>query len=501
MAVKWHVNGEGKPGKCVAPASRCPFGGDAPHFGTLREAEAAAEALIEREMTGFAGGSGDADDGVRDAFAPDSGFVVDAAGRFYRDNGEDVTSVCGADIAQWGASRDDFVDVIDGGGEYALNADAGSVDTVARINGGVVEGDFSADAMFGVRLDEVTGDAEIGGLNGLVEADGTVRKSRITVMSGDASVSRVNADSAIGRVTGGEVGVVADGGLVYFVSHGGRVDNVLSSGRVGAAQGGGVVNLVNGVGATVGLVGGDADGQGDGVVRRVSGGGRVEAVNGRGVVEIVGAGGTVGAVDGMGAVRCVSRGGRVEHLLGDATLDVNEGVVGFVGSPTAPADSTGGAVLADNRAGGRVECVRAGGVVDENLGEIDTVLCGGVVNGLRGGGEVGSLSGRVGYLGGPDAHVRNMGGGEDAWAEISLVRCSASVNEGDGARERPVVQFVGPYSRISFETSNAEEALASIGRVDRGALEAGLVDIRYGGRMGKNLLPLLMEREGVSVGE
>lgn len=246
---------------------------------------------------------------------------------------------------------------------------------------------------------------------------------------------------------------------------------------------------------------GDADGQGDGVVRRVSGGGRVEAVNGRGVVEIVGAGGTVGAVDGMGAVRCVSRGGRVEHLLGDATLDVNEGVVGFVGSPTAPADSTGGAVLADNRAGGRVGVLRAGGVVDENLGEIDTVLPGGVVNGLRGGGEVGSLSGRVGYLGGPDAHVRNMGGGEDAWAEISLVRCSASVNEGDGARERPVVQFVGPYSRISFETSSAEEALASIGRVDRGALEAGLVDIRYGGRMGKNLLPLLMEREGVSVGE
>ena len=65
--------------------------------------------------------------------------------------------MCGADIAQWGSSRDDFVDVIDGGGEYALNADAGGVDTVARVNGGVVEGDFSAEGMFGVRLDEVTG--------------------------------------------------------------------------------------------------------------------------------------------------------------------------------------------------------------------------------------------------------------------------------------------------------------------------------------------------------
>ena len=62
-----------------------------------------------------------------------------------------------------------------------------------------------------------------------------------------------------------------------------------------------------------------------------------------------------------------------------------------------------------------------------------------------------------------------------------------------------VVGFVGPYSRVSFETSSAEGALACIGRVDRGVLEAGLVDIRYRGRMGESLLPLLMECEGVSV--
>ena len=438
MATRWHVNGEKKPGKCVAPAGRCPFGADAPHFGSKREAQAAAEELIAREMTGFAGGSGDADEGVRDAFAPDCGFVVDAAGRFYRDNGEDVTSVCGVDVAQWGSSRDDFVDVIDGGGSHALNADTGSVDTVARVNGGVVEGDFSAEGMFGVRLDEVTG----------------------------------------------------------------RVDNVLSGGRVGAVEGGGVVNLVNGKGATVGLVdGGDADGASGGVVRRVSGGGSVETVTGRGVVEIVGAGGDVDVVDGNGSVRLVTRGGHVEHLLGASSLDANEGVVGFVGSPIAPTDGNGGAVLADNRAGGRVECVRAGGVVDENLGEVDTVLSGGVVNGLRGGGEVGSLLGRVGYLGGPDARVRSMGGSEGAWAEISLIRCSASVNEGDEMRVIPAVGFVGPYSRVSFETSSAEEALACIGRVDRGALSAGLVDIRYRGREGESLLPLLREREGVSVEE
>lgn len=237
MAVKWRVNGEGKPGKCGAKKGQCPFGADAPHFGSKREAEAAAEALIARESSGFGGDVGEGA-GVRDAFAPDSGFVVDAAGRFYRDNGEDVTCVSGADIAKWAGGDNCLVDIIDGGGEYALNADAGGADTVTRVNGGIVEGDFSADAMFGVRLDEVTGDAEIGDLNGLTEADGTVRQSRITLVSGDASVSRVGDYSAIGRVTGGEVGVVADGGLVSFVSHGGCVDNVLSGGRVSAVESG-----------------------------------------------------------------------------------------------------------------------------------------------------------------------------------------------------------------------------------------------------------------------
>lgn len=206
-------------------------------------------------------------------------------------------------------------------------------------------------------------------------------------------------------------------------------------------------------------------------------------------------------VDGLGTVRGVNRGGRVDYLLGASSLDANEGVVGFVGSPTAPVEGGYCASLADNRAGGRVECVRAGGVVYENMGEVDKVSPGGVVERVCDSGEVGSLLGRVGYVAGPDVQVRNMGGREGKWAEISLVRYSASVNEGDGARERPVVGFVGPYSRINFETSNAEEALASIGRVDRGALEAGLVDIRYGGRKGESLLPLLREREGVSVGE
>ena len=503
MAVKWHVNGEKKPGKCVAPAGRCPFGADAPHFGTKREAEAAAEALIEREMTGFAGGSGDADDGVRDAFAPDCGFVVDAAGRFYRDNGEDVTSVCGADIAKWGSSRDDFVDVIDGGGEYALNADAGGVDTVARVNGGVVEGDFSAEGMFGVRLDEVTGDAEIGDLNGLVEADGTVRQSRITLVSGDASVSRVGDYSSIGRVVGGDVWRV-EGGNVYFVSNGGRVEDVLSGGRVGAVESGGVVNWVGGEDSSVGVVmGGMGSSDRPGIVRSVGNGGVVERVGERGIVGDVQDGGTVGEVSGEGSVQRVKSGGRVDAVVKNATVGDNEGVIGFVGSTSLPSSAAEGADepgawLATNRSGGVVEQVRGGGRVQKNAGTVEAVSSGGIVERLADGGEVGSLHGRVSFMEGTVSQVKSMSGRESAWAEIGSVGYFATVQRGH--RGHPAVGFVGPYSRVHFESGNAREVLASIGRVDRGALSAGLVDVTFGSRR-ESLLPLLREREGVSVEE
>ena len=475
MAVKWHVNGEDKPGKCSAGAGKCPFGADAPHFGTKREAEAAAEELIARESAGFGGPSGDAGEGVREAFAPDSGFMVDAAGRFYWRDGREAKCASGADVAGWDGGDGRSVDVIDGGGVYSLNADDGGTCMLSGVNGGTVGGCFSAVDVYGCQLDEVTGGAILSSVGDYRRENTSAPTSRINTLSDEATVMHLAAGCHVGLVTGR-----------------GRVMDVF--GDVGSVSGRGCVTAVR----DGGLVGRVVE---DGVVGNVYGGGRVETVSGSGVVDVVGAGGTVDVVDDMGTVHCVTRGGRVDFLLGGAMLDSNEGVVGFVGSPTAPTDGNGGTVLADNRAGGRVECVRAGGVVDENLGEVDTVLPGGMVNGLRGGGEVGSLLGRVGYLGGPDACVRAMGGSEGKWAEISLVRCSASVNEGDEMRVIPAVGFVGPYSRINFETSNAEEALASIGRVDRGALEAGLVDIRYRGRDGESLVPLLMEREGVSVGE
>ena len=503
MATRWHVNGEKKPGKCVAPAGRCPFGAETQHFGTKREAEAAAEALIEREMTGFAGGSGDADDGVRDAFAPDSGFVVDAAGRFYRDNGEDVTSVCGADIAKWDGSNNSPVDVINGCGEYALNADAGGAGAVARVNGGIVEGDFSADALFGVRLDEVTGDAEIGDLNGLVEADGTVRQSRITLVSGDASVSRVGDYSSIGRVVGGDVWRV-EGGNVYFVSNGGRVEDVLSGGRVGAVESGGVVNWVNGEDSSVGVVmGGMGSSDRPGIVRSVGNGGVVEHVGERGIVGDVQDGGTVGEVSGEGSVQRVKSGGRVDTVVKNAVVGDNEGVIGFVGSTSLPSSAADGADepgawLATNRSGGVVEQVRGGGRVQKNAGTVEAVSSGGIVERLADGGEVGSLHGRVSFMEGTVSQVKSMSGRENAWAEIGSVGHFATVQRGH--RGHPAVGRLGPYSRVHFESGNAREVLASIGRVDRGALEAGLVDVTFGSDR-ESLLPLLREREGVSVEE
>jgi hypothetical protein len=502
VAVKWHVNGEGKPGKCSAKAGACPFGADAPHYGTKREAEAAAEELIARESSGF-GGDGVADGGVRDAFAPDSGFVVDAAGRFYRDNGEDVTCVSGADVAQWDGGDNSLVDIIDGGGEYALNADAGGADTVARVNGGIVEGDFSADAMFGVRLDEVTGDAEIGDLNGLTEADGTVRQSRITLVSGDASVSRVGDYSAIGRVTGGDVWRV-DGGNVYFVSGGGRVESVLSGGRVGAVESGGVVNWVTGEDASVGVVmGGMGSGEKPGIVRSVAGGGVVEHVGERGIVGDVEDGGTVGEVSGEGSVQRVKSGGRVDAVVKNAIVGDNEGVIGFVGSPTVPSSAADGADepgawLATNRYGGVVEQVRGGGRVQKNAGTVEAVSSGGIVERLADGGEVRSLHGRVSFMEGTVSRVESMSGSEGAWAEIGSVSHFATVQR--GYRGTPVVGRLGPYSRVHFEDGDAQDVLASIGRVDRGALEAGLIKVTYGFQ-GESLLPLLREREGLPPAE
>ena len=197
--------------------------------------------------------------------------------------------------------------------------------------------------------------------------------------------------------------------------------------------------------------------------------------------------------------------GRVDAVVKNAVVGDNEGVIGFVGSPAAPSSAgegagEGGAWLVHNRSGGVVEHVRGGGRVQENAGMVEAVSSGGIVERLADGGEVGSLHGRVSFVEGTVSRVGSMSGSEGAWAEIGGVAFGASAQLGYGCRDKPVVGFVGPYSRVRFETGNAEEALACVGRVDRGALSAGLVDVTYG-VMGESLVPLLREREGVSVEE
>ena len=117
---------------------------------------------------------------------------------------------------------------------------------------------------------------------------------------------------------------------------------------------------------------------------------------------------------------------------------------------------------------------------------------------LADGGVVGSLHGCVSFVEGAVSRVESMSGRENAWAEIGSVAYHASEQIGGGRRDKPVVGRVGPYSRVHFESGNACDVLASIGRVDRGALGAGLVDVAFGsGR--ESLLLLLRGCEGVGV--
>lgn len=492
MAVKWHVNGEKKPGKCSARKGQCPFGADAPHYGSKREAQAAAEALIARESAGFGGGVA----GLREAFGGVDGLRVDAAGRFYWRDGEAAECVSGADVARWDGGGDSMVDIIDGGGSHALNADGGHARVLSGVNGGVVGGRFRGVSVCGCRLDEVAGDARLNDVGDYRREDASAPVSRINVMSGNARVLRLAAGCHVGSVTGRSK-VMKVNGSVGVVSGSGVVASVLAGGRVGAVVDDGSVSHVEGDGATVCVVGGGQSGAArDGVVRSVAGGARVETVLGRGEVVEVGDGGVVDSVDGEGNVRRVLAGGLVDAVVGHASVDDNGGVIGFLGSPVMPPardDGVRGARLVRNRDGGRVEVVRCGGRVKVSEGVVDRVSSGGVVDSLSGGGAVGSLSGRVGRVEGGAARVENMSGRADAWAEIGVVDYFATARR---ERGNPVVGRLGPYSRVHFESHNAREVLACIGRVDVGALEAGLVDVTYGSRR-ESLLPLLRERGGV----
>ena len=455
VAVKWHVNGEKKPGKCSAKKGQCPFGAETPHYGTKREAEAAAEELIARESAGFSGAfSGNSE--------VDGAHLEELAGRKAK-----VYCMYGSSSAG-GATEPSSIGVVSDGASIEHVGAGGRVDRLAggRIVG--VEGGRVGTVLDGGRINHV------------------FNNGRVVEVSSDGVVFEVDGAGATVGIVGGDNARGKSGGLVRVVANGGRVEFVTGHGTVSAVAEGGVVGEVSKAGC----------------VERVKSGGRVGRVTGRGAaVDVVMDGGVVGEVSGDGCVQVVKSGGRVGVVAGDAAVGENDGVIGFVGSPTRGSGGVSGPSLTWNHEGGLVECVRTDGIVYDNEGTVNSVSSGGVVERLRDSGVVRSLSGRVGRVDGTRSRVENMRGSAGEWAEIDTIGRSASTRFRVVERSRPVVGFVGPYSRVSFETDDAAEALACIGRVDRGALEAGLADIRYGGRKGESLLPLLMEREGVSVGE
>ena len=372
MVVKWHVNDEKKPGKCSAGAGKCPFGADTPHFGTKREAEAAAEELIARESAGF---GGEAKAPALTECGDGSGLAVDAAGRWYRD----------------GALVEDMVEAVSDEGEPVLFTDGefhGSIvsdaDTDVRIHAGQIDdlvnvgcysnyddgmnmsmigGDASVDRAFGVSVGYVGDDAHVGLLtdhrepgdtssfatmsqvddmrdravidtvDGETRIFGMMGKSRIDVLTGKAGVDEMSGEARIGIVESGSgVDYMLGRASVRGVRSHRREDGYMEHGRIGTMRDKANVVRVSDYGfigemhdqASVDLVstnGTVMSAHGNSRVNMVVSGGVVELVTGDARVGEVWRGGSVDKVDGKGAaVMNVGSGGRVGAVTGGATV-------------------------------------------------------------------------------------------------------------------------------------------------------------------------------------
>ena len=367
VAVKWHVNDEKKPGKCSAGAGKCPFGADTPHFGTKREAEAAAEELIARESAGF---GGEAKASALTECGDGSGLAVDAAGRWYRDGvlvedmveavsdeGEPVmftdsefhgsiVSDAGTDVRIHAGRINDLVNV----GCYS-NYDDG-------MNMSMIGGDATVERAFGVSVGYVGDDAHVGLLTDhrepgdtssfatLSQVDDMRDRAVIDVVSGETRIFGMMGESRIVELTG-TAGVDEMSGASHIdeVNSWAGVDYMLGDSRIGKVRGRASMLRENSHVRVVHEGGFVEEVHDDSSVKFVSSHGRVKGVYENGRVEIVRYGGSVGSVNGEGAmVVSVGGGGTVESVRDGAT-------VWEVGDYLAPDRATVGSVDESSRIG------------------------------------------------------------------------------------------------------------------------------------------------------
>lgn len=372
MAVKWHVNDEKKPGKCSAGAGKCPFGADTPHFGTKREAEAAAEELIARESAGF---GGEAKAPALTECGDSSGLAVDAAGRWYRDgalvenmveavrdddemvvlagdNGQSVVSDGNTNIRVAGGNFGDLINV----GyhtDYGVDEEIMSVVNDARV-----------DRAFGLVVSQVGGDASIGVMGDYVEPGNPMHvtpsyvedlwnrasvgvasgETKIVSMMGEARVGTLSGKARVGQMSGeSRINTVESGNGVNYMmgrAHVGEVrshrreDGYMEHGHIGDMRDEASVAIVR----NEGFVG---EARGRASVGLVASGGRVMAVKDDARVNTVASGGVVELVTGDARVGEAWRGGRVDKVDGKGAAVMNVGSGGSVGAVT------GGATVVD----------------------------------------------------------------------------------------------------------------------------------------------------------
>lgn len=370
MVVKWHVNDEKKPGKCSAGAGKCPFGADTPHYGSKREAQAAAEELIARESAGF---GGEAKASALTECGDGSGLAVDAAGRWYRDGAlvENMVEVVREDDETVVLAGDDGVSVVSDGNTniYVRGGSFGDLVNVGYHTDYENEeeimsvvNDARVDRAFGLVVNEVGGDTSIGVMGDYVEpgnpahvtpsyvedlwnlasVDVAAGATRILNMRGDARVGTLGGKARVGQMSGeSRINTVESGGGVNYMlgsAHVGEVrshrreDGYMEHGRIGTMTGESSVGAVRDYGfvgevresATVDEVfshGRVMEVKDDARVNLVASGGVVECVTDNARVGEVWRGGSVDKVDGKGAaVMNVGSGGRVGAVTGGATV-------------------------------------------------------------------------------------------------------------------------------------------------------------------------------------